>query len=932
MAERPDPRRMRKFDLLLIGHTIDGDALQSIASSLREFGIEARVLTLDPTRADLGAVGPSTEAAGTIAMAFGSVGLTDVLRKAWSQMPALGDRPRFAVLLPGAPPDHAKELGVQQPFQVDLSNGISDERRLKAFATQLSRLRDAAPAEAVAAPEAGAPPEAARTSEAPSAPTPPPTPPPTPKPTRGARRQADDTLGWDQLDDDAMAALAVADAVRAATSQTEVHMEHVLAGLYRQDPGPLRQATAAAGVSETALRTILNESAKAPLPGDADLHVPPLDRLPRLSGHSRVALVAARGLAGQRDSARIETRHLTVGALSISDCDPISKLRAAGVDPEQALAWDQPLTAKAAAQTDQPTLDDLLGYSSLVDALAELITAPETTFPLAIGISAPWGGGKSSVMRMLHRRLPAMPKRQSLIRRFQRWVWEADEGRPPAVTVDPATRWVLVDFPAWRYDTGEQLWAAMAKVTFDAARAGVGWWGQLRLRWVVERPRIPVWSTVLRVAFAGLGGALGYVGGVFVGSLAGPQINDTTAGVVGGIGGAAALARAFWQSASDPFKRAVESIAAQPGIAAGDGFSPDEERRIRALMKVLLTERAGVVTFIDDLDRCTPRNLVRVIEVVNQIFVASSYAAASDAEDDPGVAAGPPEPGPRRLVFVMGMDREVVARGIEAEYEKLLQHLAKGDGSNRDDFGLAFLDKIIQLWVTLPTPSPAGLDRLLQEAAGIRPPPDPKRDAQVAKITQTMRTGIAGIPESDRPRLNAALNRIVEKSSEAERTAARIARAEVRSSLPTARIADDPRLWAALKIGADCLEPNPRQRKRFNNAFRLQFYLAQDLSLGRDQYAALAKLVAIRLRWPRLAHALDEDHPYLLKALERRANAGSQVNDLDEAAAAAQEARTEEWFDEKGFPDLPDLYKILKVDPPERTLSSLPDEDIPRVA
>ena len=603
------------------------------------------------------------------------------------------------------------------------------------------------------------------------------------------------------------------------------------------------------------------------------------------------------------------------------------------MDPEQALTWDQPLTARASAQTDQPTLDDLLGYSGLVDALSELITAPETTFPLTIAISAPWGGGKSSVMRMLRRRLPILPARPSLIARYRRRLVELEGARQRARQGAPKDRWVLVEFPAWRYDTGEQLWAAMAQVTFDAARAGVGFWGRLRLRWAVERPRIPVWSTVLRVAFTGLGGVLGFGLGTLVGSVAVPEVANTTVGVVGGIGGGAALARAFWESASDPFKRAVESIGAQPGIAAGDGFSPDEERRVRALMKVLLTERAGVVIFIDDLDRCTPRNLVRVIEVVNQIFVASADAAAPEAAEDPAGAAGQPERGKRRLVFVMGMDREVVARGIEAEYEKLLQHLVKSGTTNGDDFGLAFLDKIVQLWLTLPTPSQDGLDRLLEEAAGIRPAPDPARDAQVATLTQAMQTEVSGIPSTDRPRLNAALNRIVDNVPAEQRAAARRARAAVRSSLPTARIADDRRLWKALKIGADSLEPNPRQRKRFNNAFRLQFYLAQDLSLRRDQYIALAKLVAIRLRWPRLAHALDEHHPDLLWALERRANLdGSRFSDIDEAAAATQEGRTAEWFDEKQFPDLPDLYKILKVDQPEQAISRLPFEDIPRVA
>ena len=281
-----------EFELLLIGDEVDGDALSTIARSLREFGIEAEVAALDPSGADVSEVGTRSEMAKAIAIAFGSLGPSQVLRVAWSDVLADVDRPRFVILLPGAP-DHVRGLELDESFQVHLRKGIDDRRQLKAFAAELERLRDMAP------------PEAAPTSEIPAQAPPPGTPPPTPPPTPNARRQPDDTLGWDQLDDDARAALAAADAVRAATSQPEVHMEHLLAGLYRQDPGPLRQATVAAGVSETAFRTILNDTAKASVPGDADLHIAPLDRQPRLSGHSRQALLAARGLAGRRGTARV---------------------------------------------------------------------------------------------------------------------------------------------------------------------------------------------------------------------------------------------------------------------------------------------------------------------------------------------------------------------------------------------------------------------------------------------------------------------------------------------------------------------------------------------------------------------------------------------------------------------------------------------------
>jgi hypothetical protein len=137
-----------------------------------------------------------------------------------------------------------------------------------------------------------------------------------------------------------------------------------------------------------------------------------------------------------------------------------------------------------------------------------------------------------------------------------------------------------------------------------------------------------------------------------------------------------------------------------------------------------------------------------------------------------------------------------------------------------------------------------------------------------------------------------------------------------------------------MKLGADCLEPNPRQRKRYNNAFRLQLNLASrssGVTFSPDELNALARWVAIRLRWGRLAQAMDEN-PALLRALERTANGRRQIVDIDAMTAAEQRRRTPEWFDESSFADLPDLLKVLRVQAPKQAISKLPFNAFVRVA
>ena len=55
--------------------------------------------------------------------------------------------------------------------------------------------------------------------------------------------------------------------------------------------------------------------------------------------------------------------------------------------------------------TDQWTIEDSLGYSDYAHAIYRFLTHPQTRPPLTISIQAPWGGGKSSLMRMIQNEL-----------------------------------------------------------------------------------------------------------------------------------------------------------------------------------------------------------------------------------------------------------------------------------------------------------------------------------------------------------------------------------------------------------------------------------------------------------------------------------------------------------------------------------------------
>lgn len=841
---------------------------------------------------------PSVEALRSreiLAFVVGSEGPSRLLAYAEAIAAEAPQAPTLVLLIPGADPMLEPLLPLRPKEIADLRSGFDDPVSVSNLRVALANLDVAVDDGGSAAPSSEQDGSASLASSALSS-------------------ASDQPPDWQQLGGAARAALALADAFRLASRQSQVHMEHLLAGLYEFAPGPLRKAVADAGLSDQGFKDLLVEASRGRLT-DVDSPSPStLAGLPKLSRHVVDALVEARQIAAGQQSDVISDRHLVAGALSISGCAPVELLLKAGVSLQGVLRWDGPsstaaLTVEASAQTDQPTPFDLLGFSTLVDALAELLNGPDTTFPLTIAISAPWGSGKSSVMRQLAVRL------------------ENRGGTGPG--------WVIVYFPAWRYETGEQLWAAMAKACYDAGLASrKGLRDRWAFRWALERRRLSMTELLGRGALAAVGGIISVAATLSLGSAADlPAEPKIGAAAVAGLGALVGTAKAIWGSLENPFKSAIEALAAKPAIAAGDGFTTDAAAQVDALMTELLSNDGRLAVFIDDLDRCAPRNLVRVIEAVNQIFVAGSDVVATQGGTNAGEAAKP-ETHARRLAFVMGMDRYVVARGIEAEYAALLDRLTKTGDAAGGDFGLAFLDKIIQLWVTLPTPTPAALEVLLRNIAGFPSTTGPDNQGEINRFRQAILDAVRAVGTDDRSAVIAAARGVEQGAPEASKRAAAWARQSVLSAYPAPNATESPEVWDAMRLGAACLELNPRQFKRFNNAFRLQLNLAArsgGVTFSADQLGGLARLVAIRMRWSLLAHAFDE-YPSLLAALEREANGRRFIARISAAEAAAQRKATPMWFDATTFSELPALLEVLRVDHAAQAISRLPFEAFVRIA
>jgi phospholipase C len=180
---------------------------------------------------------------------------------------------------------------------------------------------------------------------------------------------------------------------------------------------------------------------------------------------------------------------------------------------------------------DRWTTDDSLGHYPYAYAIYRFLTDPETKPPLAVSIQAPWGGGKTSLMRMIQAQLdpyamaqidqtrpgPASDIASASVKQVltemaianpqtERTEISGATGRPswfhfftksrasrlgqPTVPLieKPGQRRVTVWFNAWKYESTAQVWAGLADCIVQQIGKRLGpverelFWFRLQLR------------------------------------------------------------------------------------------------------------------------------------------------------------------------------------------------------------------------------------------------------------------------------------------------------------------------------------------------------------------------------------------------------------------------------------------------------------------
>ncbi len=469
---------------------------------------------------------------------------------------------------------------------------------------------------------------------------------------------------------------------------------------------------------------------------------------------------------------------------------------------------------------------DKLNFSDYVDAFVRLVYDPATKPPLAIGIYGAWGVGKSFLMTKIAEALKK--QMQAEIASLPWW------RRPFRLT---STDVPIISFNAWAYSASEKLWAGLVQEIFRGLeRSGLGWWGEMRLN--LQRNLEREWAAFKAklLPFTLIAAVIAALALVFVATnraeLAVAIL--TPAGLAVLLGGLKELIALV----NTPASERIVQLFDRPDYSSELGFMWRIRDDLQRLADSLPAEMK-VIVFIDDLDRCDPEKAVEVLEAVKLLL---------DLD---------------RFIVFLGLDTRVITEAVEQHYGKVFQEAGLT--------GYEYLDKIVQIPFSIPTPNPDEISDYLGYLMGMEETVVKEVRGRVARPAVVLEPIPAAAPAGAQPAAGGPLSGITPLDESL------VGGEFVQGPPPPSQEQEFKTLYAekitpftekeqeAFLTFADYLVANPRRLKRLVNVYRLSRALAarRGVNLIHDQPQDVLFWLTLCEQWPYATHlmlqALDKE-------------------------------------------------------------------------
>ncbi len=455
-------------------------------------------------------------------------------------------------------------------------------------------------------------------------------------------------------------------------------------------------------------------------------------------------------------------------------------------DRQPAPEPDQPFhRGETRLHLDAPAASDGLGRAPLAAAMGKRLQRLWARAndggggdnSLVVHVHGAWGAGKSTFLRFLRRQL--------------------------TVKADPALsdRFVVIEFNAWQYQRADPPWWFLLDAVYRQGRRSLPWWRRL---WFVAREngwRLGCGNglalTTFLVAAAITALLLAHLNGLFGGGAADSAFGLMTLWTSGESANIARTVTAVVSlvvTLAAGIKFGLSSLFTGSARAAERMFQhlDDPAERFRTHFRWML-ERLDrpVAVFIDDLDRCSSDYTVRLIEGIQTLFNDS------------------------RVVYVIAADRRWLECCFMCQYSQFKGHVEQPGFS----LGHLFVQKLVQLFVALPRPTPQQQRTYWQHL--LMPPQSAETGGAAAQEDRADRAEVESRADAllgDRTSEEDIMQAVRLSREEGADVGGAVARKAVE------RLADahgDQDVQHFLMPLAPLLDPNPRSMKRLVNSYTI---------------------------------------------------------------------------------------------------------------
>lgn len=554
---------------------------------------------------------------------------------------------------------------------------------------------------------------------------------------------------------------------------------------------------------------------------------------------------------------------------------------------------------------DQPTGADTLSRNELVETINDVLMSPGTKPPVVVGVHAPWGQGKSSVLRQLRKRLDPtraragesevrpseLPATHKLVptgdlpgrlrrrrqggdvrtRLTRAWAWQqiqrprngvkslGYEMRPIDEEKDNA---ITVWFNPWMYETPEQVWAGLTREILSgvsdrlpkAQRERL--WFDLNLRRTdPSSMRKRILASYIPRSLLGMVIALlaAVVAVVAVSAMAVTAVETLNlAALIGSSAVIILTVLGFLGNLTlSSFKQVrgwiAPGVLTRPTAQGVTSTGRDDTSDWRATRDPMESSQRGYLYMLQhDVGEMLELagEGTPIVILVDDLDRCGPHIVSDTIEAVNlflNKAFGP-------CHFVIALDPATVAAQLETVYDSIRARATDDPSSfgHLQHTGWRFMEKILDLPIRLPRVRDAAistyLDELLDATGPAAPPVVPIR-ISVPPAAQTSGSGV---------NVDTASESVMVSTTED----GGLQLAEYLESLPPVR--------RALRTAVLALPArNPRQTKAFVNLWRFYMvldyrtgYLSSSLSVIERHSIEMARFVEVMVRWPWLLDAL----------------------------------------------------------------------------